>query len=70
MVLTTVSNADQRQFWQHFIVPDTTFTATPRLDKVMGVECSKNLKSTDTPLSLKDQALFLDACCWATERLA
>ena len=41
-------------------MPDTPFTATPRLDKVMAAECSKNLKSADTSLS-RIQALFLDA---------
>ena len=57
---TLVSNADRRQFRQRFIVPDTSFTAAPQLDKVMAAECSKNLKSADTSLS-RIQALFLDA---------
>ena len=57
---TSVSNADRRQLRQRFIVPDTPFTAAPRLDKVMAAECSKNLKSADTSLS-RIQALFLDA---------
>ena len=60
MALTSVSNANQRQLWQCFIVPGTPFTAAPRLDKVMAAECSKNLKSADTSLSsLRIQALFL-----------
>ena len=57
---TSVSNVDRRQLRQRFIVPDTPFTAAPRLDKVMATECSKNLKSADTSLS-RIQALFLDA---------
>ena len=40
---TSVSNADQRQLRQRFIIPDTPFTAAPRLDKVMAAECSKNI---------------------------
>ena len=57
---TSVSNVDRRQLRHRFIVPDTPFTAAPRLDKVMAAECSKNLKSADTSLS-RIQALFLDA---------
>ena len=41
-------------------MPDTPFTAAPRLDKVVAADCSKNLKSADTSLS-RIQALFLDA---------
>ncbi len=56
---TPVSNTDQRQLRQQFIVPDTPFTTAPRLDKVITVECSKSLKSTDNSLS-RIQVLFLD----------
>ena len=51
-VYTSVSNADRRQLRQCFIVLDTPFSATTRLDK--------NLKSADTSLS-RIQVLFLDA---------
>ena len=55
-----MNNADRRQLQQQFIVPDATFTASPRLDKVMAAECSKSTKSADQQLS-RIQALFLDA---------
>ena len=40
MALTSVSYADRRQLRQHFIIPDTPFTAVPQLDKEMVTECS------------------------------
>ena len=55
-----VNNAERRQLKQRYIVPDTPFTTSPRLDKVMAAECSKSTKSADLQLS-RIQALFLDA---------
>ena len=42
-----VNNAECRQLRQQYIVLDTPFTTSPRLDKVMAVECSKSTKSAD-----------------------
>ena len=57
---SSVNNAERRQLKQQYIVPNTVFTASPRLDKVMAAECSKSTKSADLQLS-RIQALFLDA---------
>ena len=54
-----VNNAESRQLRQQYIIPDTTFTTSPHLDKVMAVECSKSTKSAALQLS-RIQALFLD----------
>jgi len=50
----------RRQLRQQFIVPSTSFTTAPRLDKTIADECSKSTKTSDNTLS-RIQALFLDA---------
>ena len=59
-VFTLMDSDDYKGLWSKFIVPDTPFTTPPHLDKVMAVECSKSVKSTDYSQS-HIQALFLDA---------
>ena len=59
-VFNTLDNEDCKDIRRKFIVPDTSFTTPPRLDKVMAAECSKSTKSTDHTLS-RIQVLFLDA---------
>jgi len=44
-------NAAQRQLWQQFIVPNTSFTTAPHLDKTIVDECSKSTKTSDNTLS-------------------
>ena len=56
---TPMNNAERRQLRQQFIIPDASFTVSPRLDKVMAAECSKSAKSAEQQLS-RIQALFLD----------
>ena len=57
---TSANNAERRQLRQQYIIPDVPFTTSPRLDKVMVVECSKSTISADLQLS-RIQALLLDA---------
>ena len=56
---TSMHIAERRQLQQQFIVPDTTFTASPHLDKVMAAECTKSTKSADQQLS-RIQAPFMN----------
>ena len=46
-----LDNAAQRQLWQQFIVPNTSFTTAPHLDKTIVDECSKSTKTSDNTLS-------------------
>ena len=46
-----VNNAEHRQLAQQYIIPDTFFTTSPCLDKVMAAECSKSTQSADLQLS-------------------
>ena len=42
-----MDNEDHKDLRSQFIVPDTPFTTPPHIDKLMAVECSKSIKSTD-----------------------
>jgi len=55
-----MENEDRKDLRRQFIVPDTSFTMVPYLDKVTAAECSKGTKATDKA-RLKIRALFLDA---------
>ena len=55
-----MTNVTRRKLRSEFIVPDTTFTTAPWLDKSMKEDCSKSVRSSDSQLS-EIQAHFLDA---------
>ena len=57
---TPMTNVTRRKLRSEFIVPDTTFTTAPWLDKSMKEDCSKSVRSSDSQLS-EIQAHFLDA---------
>ena len=55
-----MNNFEYWKFRQQYIIPDTPFTTSPRLDMMMVVEYPKSLKCTDSQLS-RSQVLFSDA---------
>ena len=55
-----MENKDRRQLWHQFIVPNTPFTTSPHLDKMIAGERSKSTKANDSLFS-DIQAHFLDA---------
>jgi len=63
---SAMDNKDRRQLRHQFIVPDTPFTASPSLDKMIAGECSKTTKANDSLFS-DIQAHFLDAVGPLTE---
>ena len=55
-----MKNKDRRQLRHQFIVPNTPFTTSPHLNKMIAGECSKSTKANDSLFS-DIQAHFLDA---------